>query len=483
MRPRSESPRGGDAAFPSLTEALARGPAFFSACNDLDPAKVLTFYEEFEAAHPADKSPSSSLPAGFRERADHRARVISELLARAAQPGDDTAPPNVVKVDNPYNIPFYDSESEGELLAEASDCELNAEQTSHGVSSPLAECARTPVRPVAPESARTLVQPIATWTAQTPVQPVRPESARKQTTGRARSILRRRPDDSPQIATVFPEIDSGDEGADGAGDTERQALGLLVYPYESDASPASRRASVDSRVSSFGENAMSAANETLNKASRRQSSASSAPLDAKQALVGDGVGSALACPDTEVQSRHDNMFHEDTVDDDYGTLDHFDDDEMEVNCASYGGRDVLTPINGNAFVQLRKVAASFAPNPGVKKINARMRQSGQTRPRRGPPKRLLKDLDVARAQKVIAEEEASGMKEPRRSSRQKFSPLEYWRNEHVVYERRKSRLMPTLAQVIEMDKSASDEALRQARKNRGSTGKAAYGDESKRGQK
>jgi hypothetical protein len=90
---------------------------------------------------------------------------------------------------------------------------------------------------------------------------------------------------------------------------------------------------------------------------------------------------------------------------------------------------------------------------------------------------------VARAQKVIAEEEASGMKEPRRSSRQKFSPLEYWRNEHVVYERRKSRLMPTLAQVIEMDKSASDEALRQARKIRSRTGKAACGDESKRGQK
>lgn len=61
--------------------------------------------------------------------------------------------------------------------------------------------------------------------------------------------------------------------------------------------------------------------------------------------------------------------------------------------------------------------------------------------------RELKHLPVERARKAMEKEDdnPTGL---RRSTRQRFPRLKHWKNECIVYERRKSQIMPTISEII-----------------------------------
>jgi hypothetical protein len=434
MRPATDVPRCAVSAFPSLAEALARGPAFFTACPQGDGASAFDdFYGTFDAAYPADK-PLPPPPANFRAPIDHSARVVEELVSRSLLAAGRCAVGPLAKPDNPYCIASHDSDSEPDLGSAESD----SDHGSAAASGVLPDF-KTPVPGTA------LTRPFRTA-----------ESA-------GRSILRRRPDDSPQIAAVFPAIDDGDDSSS-AG--HRGTVNQLVHPYDSDASPASRRASLLSRASSVGENSTSAENVDGSRSLRPVSG---------EATNADGTPDGPSAPALDGDAVRDGFDDGDDDENDGGQFG-MDDFDAEVDegalIARSATRAALAPIDGKKFVQLENVSTSFTPKPPNGGATAAARKPKKPRPPRmdGAPKRLLSDLDVERARKALAEEAASATGGVRRSSRQKFAVLEYWRNEHVKYERRESRLMPTLAEVVEIAKQPAGEegvpAVRQPKRRR-----------------
>lgn len=70
----------------------------------------------------------------------------------------------------------------------------------------------------------------------------------------------------------------------------------------------------------------------------------------------------------------------------------------------------------------------------------------------------LASLQVPSEVTALSEAPSDGT-QPRRSKRRKFPPLQYWRNEKKVYERRRSQLLPTISRVVvAVDQDSEDES-------------------------
>lgn len=599
MRPTPASARGDAAAFPSLTEALARGPSFFAAGGQQDAGKARDFRAAFDAAHPAT-APAPQPFAGFRAPVDHRARVVAELLARsrpaAAEPEAIAAAkgvaPGQTAAPNVLGLPSFDSETEESEYEEDVICEVVPESDAVDAAVPTVFAAEAKIgqasvrspesdksaaagrvghdgraldgrpggesqqsggRPASenelPEAAAEI--PIESEApavaAQTPEKnprrmsrvslaavssprhsigraseghssPMRagsssavdqgsrhneelPVSGNVRESGgsmtgapQARSILRRRPDDSPKIAAVFPEVDCADEGcAEDAGMYGRTG-GMLVFPYDS---PASRRASIASRVSILEDVTLAAINE--NHAGNSRPLVESLDKDALQKSLSSIANDDAVTSNEEETPAAPSLSNEtegdafDLMDDagldemDDAGVDEMDDgpghDHMDANCdPAEGDESELIPRSHSVekkVVQLQNVSASITPKSMLSKSQSRDRKSMQPRrslQRARKPnhtKRLLRDLDVARAKREIELESANGPSQVRRSNRTRMEPLEFWRGEHKTYERRKSRIMPTLAEIefIDLERKEAAMAAKAAKSKKASKAK------------
>lgn len=566
MRPRTESTRCGDAAFPSLTEALARGSAFFAACGQLDAGKARDFHSAFDAAYPA-AAPAPPPFTGFRSPVDHRARVVAELLARSKPPAAEVEATSAAKAvtselaaaANDIGLPRFDSESEESEYEDDVDCEMVPEGDEVEAAIPTVPAAeeieveqapeRSPETDTTPSTGRAgqgsgaagrspcgdsdgrppreidlpeaaaempmeseaapaadhapqrtprRLSTVSLAAVSSPGRSVGRESGgpsspvceltpgeENQGSGRAvgapeadnvresgdwmtggrqtRSILRRRPDDSPQIAPVFPEVECAGEGLTGDPGLYSRPGGMLVFPYDS---PASRRASIASRVSILEDVTLSAINE--HNAGDSRSLVETIHTDAlEKSPLNIATESAVVAADEDTPAAvtlSDDVQNEDGFDlmDDVGgeELDGGSDhDEEDANCdLAEGEESGITPLSFSyaaekKIVHLQNLSASVTPKPMLSKAQPRDRTSLQPRKslqRARKPhhsKRLLRDLDVARAKREIELESANGPPQVRRSSRTRMEPLEFWRGEHKTYERRKSRIMPTLAEI------------------------------------
>jgi hypothetical protein len=107
--------------------------------------------------------------------------------------------------------------------------------------------------------------------------------------------------------------------------------------------------------------------------------------------------------------------------------------------------------------------------PARRKMAATTTARTQSRPGGHPRQwRELKHLDVARARKamergregaaVVGESSDDRQENTRRSKRQRFPVLKFWKGETIVYERRKSQIMPTIAEIV-LDGSDSEESM------------------------
>lgn len=112
-----------------------------------------------------------------------------------------------------------------------------------------------------------------------------------------------------------------------------------------------------------------------------------------------------------------------------------------------------------------------------KRQGAAKRQGGKGRKltpntlRQARSKREMKRLGLSNlpvpAEAVLSDDSDCEEEQPRRSKRRKFPPLQYWKNEKKVYERRRSQLLPTVSQVVvaveggvEVESELSLEALK-----------------------
>lgn len=108
-----------------------------------------------------------------------------------------------------------------------------------------------------------------------------------------------------------------------------------------------------------------------------------------------------------------------------------------------------------------KVAKKRKRGKQSRHVNGGKRSGRSTGNRKkGPSRRELKGLGltsvhIPQADKEEREEEEGG--QPRRSKRRKFPPLQYWKNEKKVYERRMSQLLPTIAEVVVAVEQDSDD--------------------------
>lgn len=84
--------------------------------------------------------------------------------------------------------------------------------------------------------------------------------------------------------------------------------------------------------------------------------------------------------------------------------------------------------------------------------------SSQNHRKRGLPIRELRNLGVklVPVEANLSDDDADGP-QPRRSKRRKFPPLQYWKNEKKVYERRKSQILPTVSRVVVAVEAESDD--------------------------
>jgi hypothetical protein len=540
--------RPGDAAFPSLAEALARGNAFFSAnptpFPPAPPAAAISALCAAAAALPAPTPIRSDAYAP--SRMDHGARLFAVLV----QPAEGVWLPTKAST-RPPEAPIlsqYDTESE---LSDDSvqDSDIPA------VICATAECMASP----AAGGWRSVRQP-------------------------RRSILRRRADDSPLLSGAAlvhndssSDVDSGhgdaDHGDAGNVDAENDSVvpGALVFGYESEitGSPGSRRASIISRFSDFGGAATVAADGIF------PSSAENAPaLTDMTAAPASGILRRVSiapvhiADDAEMYDAdcdydddgHDDDGHDDDGHDDDGHNDdgrnddsrysighdddchadsvvgagdekltmrlpspvamrspvpekHFsargDDSGVDIpvndptmadenameNCSrDHGGNNIIgngsavrhdegepIPLPPSAPVhewygpsrkpfavidsnQLANV--NIAPDESLRAVSkkgmnrAGARSAKTSRPRSRPRGnhgeggaarqwRELQHLDVARARKAMAQSEGASEDQlsVRKSKRQRFPVLKYWKNETILYERRKSQIMPTIAEI------------------------------------
>lgn len=97
--------------------------------------------------------------------------------------------------------------------------------------------------------------------------------------------------------------------------------------------------------------------------------------------------------------------------------------------------------------------------PGKAKKIAKPTKSKGTK-RGGPAPNELKRLGLTTLRvPPVAEEQQEDLEEirPRRSKRRRFPPLQYWKNEKKVYNRRMSQIMPTIAEVVVAVENSSDD--------------------------
>jgi hypothetical protein len=138
-------------------------------------------------------------------------------------------------------------------------------------------------------------------------------------------------------------------------------------------------------------------------------------------------------------------------------------------------RRPLAMIDCNQIANLRVSIAPIEPI-SCEKVVPKCRPERRKRPNvqsqagnAGMPRqwRELKHLDVARARKAIERGQEASIERPegsrdqneiiRRSKRQRFPVLKFWKGETIVYERRKSQIMPTIAEIV-LDGSDEDDS-------------------------
>lgn len=523
MRPSTPS-EGNAPAFASLSEALARGMDFFAEPADME--EHLRFETAFKESYPLDQ-PFPEPPrgaVGMRPPIDHVKRAVEDMVADKYGPLPEEGS-YVGEIDGRFSLVSVDSDG-GEEYEEVEEFEEEATAQALGVVSTIADATEPAAEEVNIDSEE--AEPLAgdalviaeedsvagkvhssgTETTATPKQQKPAGSSRKTTERATRSILRRRPEDSPLIAPTFPEVEAGDDEGDSEKEVEVPvAAEGLVYAYESDGSPLSRRPSVASRMSNASsgigdeENVAAAANAFLEDGKQDKSEGSFAkkrvsiaPCDtntfSEDAALGsyssddDGPGDA---PDFYDESPHQE-----------NPQDHPEDDAFDgvenASSGRSGGRAPLAVVPLNLAVSISP-DAKLADDAARSEISGKKKAAGKKVGRKHPgsgtgtgakaakvnvPKREMRSLDVARARRALEREGEDEIEEGvRRSRRQKFPVLKWWKSESITYERRDSRLMPTIAQ-IELASSDSEQhvAARPAPRRRQKRAPAAADTES-----
>lgn len=566
----SAPPAGtGAPAFPSLAELLARGPG---ACFEKLPLgeSYRAFSASFNETYPPGKPlvEAADRPAATRPPIDHMQRVVEEMRAEKFGPWPGK-PVLKEAVDARFSLVSNDSETElaqeeeeeeeadvaeAEAAAEAEPWEAEelakAEEHERRLADSVLDADATEVvdlvaatpetegereRKAGSEAVDAAVdlarqaaelvtdEPVAAQddrestgcaTEATPEQRRVPEPGRKATEHATRSILRRRPDDSPLIANSFPDISASDDEDDDGGKTQhsitdgpdtRLRAGGLVFAYESDGSPLSRRTSAASRRSSLSdalgdeENVPATANVDTcdqlwdvpsSKVTKKRVSIAPFDLgndpDLKGLSPGD-VDSADAehggnAKGGETDGAIDIPLYASDDDDHHGG--DFDDvDQRDEFIGAEPGLSEDENGRSTSFAESKRaplaviplnLTVSISPESKVTAESSAGKQTTKNGPRKGRPaarsggdskttkvsvpRREMRSLDVARARRALEREQQDneGGEGVRRSNRQKFPVLKWWKSESIKYERRQSRLMPTIAQ-IELASSDSEE--------------------------
>jgi hypothetical protein len=512
--------RAGDAAFPSLAEALARGDAFFSAGAAPFPSTPSSAARS--ALLVASASSILSPTAAHEPAPDHGMC----LLSRVTKPASGAWAPIVQnRSADAKLLAMYDSESdvsEIDMLSSAAATPVPTEQTWH---TPSTKVRRSPA-----------------------AEPWR--GAREA----PRSILRRHVNDTPLIAPEPPSALVGYESDKHTADPEG-----LVFGYESEAtgSPISRRASIISKFSDFGSGAISATGaatpgrddvplpvtavascsmrrvsiapvhipddadvydddedkdeydtpkETTPVPSAVSLAAEERQADAEDANAHDGIAIPVDAPPSDFDTKNeyeDDLDLDGNDDDDIedGGLDNYNDPPSYPPEPEVSAECVQTMRRPFAVVDPDKLAnVNIEPDESLRLTRKKAPRHKSTRNTRPQTKtadgsqqqwRELKHLDVARARKAISraeEQMPADENEPvRKSKRQRFPVLKYWKNETILYERRKSQIMPTIAEITIFEPEVQDTRRDGDEKNESYGSKGDRGgkrkDEGKRGKK